>query len=415
VRISTALIAVVVLLAPALRAQKTPQIPSRPKLWAGADTNDARSYYQYGVRMIDSKPEESSRAFYWASRIDPSSGEALYAMRTAALMQLNASGLVDYYDYSSKKRKPEFLALDSLLYRAYTINPFLYRSLDRSLTRRIIEAEVRDENPSVDAAELNLAILKYMQDSRHTAWQSYSMGRFPEALEQYAKQLKDLERTKNKRNKRDHEDDASEIHAERARIFYLIGNMDSSLTEMNAAMAGLRERDAKETVILYESKAMYDQSLGMIHEQAKHFDLARESYAHALEEDLSYFSAHTKLAMLQLAQGDTTSALTEMDLAVQLQPNDPVLRYNYATVLIRARRDGEAATQLTKAIAADPFYPAPHFLMARIADVEEYTEDAVKEYQQYISLTTKTDPQVAAAQTRLTALTSTVATKTAAP
>jgi tetratricopeptide (TPR) repeat protein len=415
VRISTALIAVVVLLAPALRAQKTPQIPSRPKLWAGADTNDARSYYQYGVRMIDSKPEESSRAFYWASRIDPSSGEALYAMRTAALMQLNASGLVDYYDYSSKKRKPEFLALDSLLYRAYTINPFLYRSLDRSLTRRIIEAEVRDENPSVDAAELNLAILKYMQDSRHTAWQSYSMGRFPEALEQYAKQLKDLERTKNKRNKRDHEDDASEIHAERARIFYLIGNMDSSLTEMNAAMAGLRERDAKETVILYESKAMYDQSLGMIHEQAKHFDLARESYAHALEEDLSYFSAHTKLAMLQLAQGDTTSALTEMDLAVQLQPNDPVLRYNYATVLIRARRDGEAATQLTKAIAADPFYPAPHFLMARIADVEQYTEDAVKEYQQYISLTTKTDPQVAAAQTRLTALTSTVATTPAAP
>lgn len=414
-RISTALLAVVVLLAPALRAQKTPQTPSRPKLWAGADTNDARSYYQYGVRMIDSKPEESSRAFYWASRIDPSSGEALYAMRTAALMQLNASGLVDYYDYSSKKRKPEFLALDSLLYRAYTINPFLYRSLDRSLTRRIIEAEVRDENPSVDAAELNLAILKYMQDSRHTAWQSYSMGRFPEALEQYAKQLKNLERTKNKRNKRDHEDDASEIHAERARIFYLIGNMDSSLTEMNAAMAGLRERDAKETVILYESKAMYDQSLGMIHEQAKHFDLARESYAHALEEDLSYFSAHTKLAMLQLAQGDTTSALTEMDLAVQLQPNDPVLRYNYATVLIRARRDGEAATQLTKAIAADPFYPAPHFLLARIADVEQYTEDAVKEYQQYISLTTKTDPQVAAAQTRLTALTSTVATTPAAP
>jgi tetratricopeptide (TPR) repeat protein len=410
VRISTALIAVAVLLAPALRAQKAPQIPGRPRLEPGADTNDARNYYQYGVRMIDSKPEESSRAFYWASRIDPSSGEVLYAMRTAALMQMNASGLVDYYDYSSKKRKPEFLKLDSLLYRAYTINPFLYRSLDRSLTRRIIEAEVRDENPSVDAAELNLAILKYMQDSKHTAWQSYSQGRFPEALEQYAKQLKVLERTKNKRNKRDHEDDASEIHAERSRIFYLIGNMDSSLTEMNAAMAGLRERDAKETVILYESKAMYDQSLGMIHEQAKHLDLAREAYAHALEEDLSYFSAHTKLAMLQLAQGDTTSALTEMDLAVQLQPNDPVLHYNYATVLIRAGRDGEAATQLTKAIAADPFYPAPHFLMARIADVEQYTDDAVKEYQQYLALTSKADPQVSAAQTRLTALTSTVAT-----
>src|SRR4051812_25221642 len=183
----------------------------------GADTNDARSYYQYGVRMIDNKPEESTRAFYWAWRLDPTSGEVLYAMRTAALMQMTSSGLIDYYDYSAKKRKPEFLALDSLLYRAYTINPFLYRSLDQSLTRRILEAEARDENPNVDGAELNLAIMKYMQGAR-TAWQFYAQRRFPEALERYAKELKDLDRTKNKRNKREHEDDASEIHAERSRI-----------------------------------------------------------------------------------------------------------------------------------------------------------------------------------------------------
>lgn len=409
VRISTALIAVAVVLAPVLQAQKIPQIPGRPRLEPGADTNDARSYYQYGVRMIDSKPEESTRAFYWASRIDPSSGEVLYAMRTAALMQMNTSGLVDYYDYSSKKRKPEFLKLDSLLYRAYTINPFLYRSLDRSLTRRIIEAEVRDENPSVDAAELNLAILKYMQDSKHTAWQSYSQGRFPEALEQYAEQLKELERTKNKRNKREHEDDASEIHAERSRIFYLIDNMDSASTEMSAAITGLRERDTKETVILYESKAMYDQSLGMIHEKAKHPDLAREAYAHALEEDLAYYSAHQRMASLQLAQGDTASAIAEMELAIQLHPNDPVLLYNYATTLVRARRDGEAATQLGKAIAADAFYSPPHLLLARMADVEQYTDEAVKEYQLFLSLAARTDPQVTLAKTRLAALTATVA------
>jgi Flp pilus assembly protein TadD len=410
VRTSTVLLAVTVLLAPALRAQKAAKIPARPRLDAGADTNDARNYYQFGVRMIDAKPEEASHAFYWASRIDPSSGEVLYGMRTAALMQMSSSTLMDYYDYSAKKRKPEFLALDSLLYRAYTINPFLYRSLDQSLTRRIIEAEVREENPNVDAAELNVAILTYMQDARHTAWQSYAQGRFPEALEGYAKQLKTLERTKNKRNKRDHEDDASEIHAERSRIFYLIGNMDSALTEMNSAMAGLRERDAKETVILYESKAMYDQSLGMIHEKAKHPDLAREAYAHALEEDLSYYSAHTKMAMLQLQQGDTTSALTEMDLAVQLQPNDPVLRYGYATALIRARRDGDAATQLKKSIAADSFYAQPHLLLARMADIEEYKEDAVNEYQLFLALAARSDPQVALARTRLAALMSTVAT-----
>jgi tetratricopeptide (TPR) repeat protein len=404
VRTWTVLIAVAALLAPGLAAQKAPKIPTRPRLDPGADTNDARSYYQYGVRQISSKPEESVRAFYWASRIDPSSGEVLYAMRAAGLMAMSSDALVDYLDYSAKKRKPEYLALDSLLYRAYTINPFLYRSLDQQLTRRILEAEIRNENPSIDGAELNLFILRVLQDSRQTGWQSYALARFPEALDDYARQLKTLDKTKNKRNKREHEDDASEIHAERSRIFYLIGNMDSALTEMSAAMAGLSERDAKETVILYESKAMYEESLGMIHERAKHPDLAREAYAHALEEDLAYYAAHSKMASLQLEQGDTASAITEMELAVQLQPDDPVLRYDYAMTLVRARRDGEAATQLGKSIAADSFYAPPHMLLARMADVEQYTEDAVKEYQLFLSLAARSDPQVALAKTRLAAL-----------
>jgi len=409
VRTPTALLSVALLFAPAMRAQKVVPAPTRPHLDASLDTNDARTYYQYGVRMIESKPEESSRAFYWASKIDPSSGEALYGMHTAALMNMDSKTLVDYYDYSAKKRKPEYLALDSLLFRAYIVNPFLYRNLDRALQHRIIEAEVRSEHPDVDAAELNVAILNYLQKGYHTAWASYTLGRFPEALERYAKRIKELERTKNKRNKREHEDDASEIHAKRASIFYIIGNMDSALTEMTAAMAGLRERDAKETVILYESKAMYDQSIGMIHEKARHPDLAREAYAHALEEDLSYFSAHAKMAMLQLAQGDTTSALTELDLAVQLQPNDPALRYGYAVALIQSRRDADAVTQLMKSIAADPFYPAPRLLLARIADAEQYTEDAVREYSEFVALAPKADPQVAAVRSRLTALQATVA------
>ena len=55
---------------------------------------------------------------------------------------------------------------DSLLYRAYTINPFLYRSLDQVLTHRILEAEIRNENPSIDEAEANMIVLRRLQGSR---------------------------------------------------------------------------------------------------------------------------------------------------------------------------------------------------------------------------------------------------------
>lgn len=392
------------LAAPAIAAQKPVPVPTRPRLDLGADTNDARVYYQYGLRTVNDKPAEAVRAFYWASRIDPSSGEAMYALRTATIMAMESGDLVEYFDYSKKKRAPNYLALDSLLYRAYTINPFLYRSIDNMLIRRLMEAEVVMQYPSVDRAELNVHILEYMHDMHNQGWMAYAETRLPDALAAYAKELNDKGR-----NKKSHAEGDSEIHAERARIFYLLGNMDSARTEMTAAVDGMRARDAKDVVLLYESKAMYEQSLGMIQEHANHPDEAREAYGQALTEDLSYYAAHSRMAQLELAKGDTAGALTELDLAIQLQPNDPALRYTYARALVIARHDGDAATQLIKAAAMDPYYSAPHLLLARIADAEQYTDDAVTEYQKYAAIASRSDPELPDARARLAKLTATVA------
>jgi len=413
VRLPTALLSLALVLTPSLIAQKAAQIPTRPVLGAGADTNDAHLYYLFGVRTIDTRPEDAARAFFWASKIDPTSGEALYGMLVAALMEMTPSTLFDYYDFSYKKRKPEFLALDSLLFRAYAINPFLYRNLDRALVPRIIEADMRHRDPKRNVADVNVAVINGTMRSRNSAWIAYSQGRLTDALDAYAKEINGSKPKLNRCDKHEYENDASEIHAERARIFFLVGNMDSSLTEMSAAMAAPRECNVQ--LAVYESKAMYDQSIGMIHEKAKHADLARESYAHALEEDHSYYSAHMKMSSLQLAQGDTAAAVSEMNLALQLEPNDPALHYDYALVLIKARRDGDAAAQLKKAIEADAFFAAPHFLLARISDVEDYADEAVSEYKSYIALAPATEANVALARDRIAKLSATVASAPAKP
>ena len=186
----------------ALAAQKPIPVPKRPVLAMGADTNDAADYYHYGLRMADSKPDESIKAFYWASQIDPTSGEVLYALRTATLLNMSLSGMESYFDHSQKKRSPENLALDSLLFRAYTVNPFLFRNIDGTLVKRMIEAEVVDENPGIDRAELNFYLLQYMHDIRHEGVMAYSQGRFPEALAFYTEQLKDLEARKRRKKRR---------------------------------------------------------------------------------------------------------------------------------------------------------------------------------------------------------------------
>lgn len=391
-------------LAPALSAQKTVPMPSRPQLEAGADTNDSRSYYAYGMRTIYDKPWEAIRGFYWASQIDPTSGEVLYGLQTARLFAMNSAEMASYYDFSARNRKPEYLAIDSLLFRAYTINPFLYPSFEHTLIRRRIEASVVASNPGVNLAQLNDRILSYTNDTRFRANMAYADGRLPEALDGYAKEL-----TYKGWTKKEQAFVSGEIHATRARIFYVLGNLDSAETEMTAAVAAMRDRDAKEVVILYRSKAMYEQSLGMIFEHQNRMDSARTSYEQALQEDLSYYPAHSRLAQIQLAKGDTTAALTELDLAVQLQPSNVAVRYAYAVALVRAGRDADAAAQVKSAIATNPYYAAPHLLLARIADVEQYSDDAVGEYQRYLACAARSDPERTFVRGRLAALTAVVA------
>lgn len=407
-RSPTALLTLSLFFAPSLAAQKVASPPTRPRIQELADTNDSRAYYRYGMAMVSDKPEESVRGFYWSLQIDPSSAETMYALRTSSLLAMSSGDLYDYFDWSRKKRKPEYLAIDSLLYRAYSVNPFVYRNMDVPLIRAIIEADVIKYDPSVDRAELGHLVLEHLGTMRKEGWLSYAEGRLADALAGYSKQLHDRGRSK-----KDHEDNDGELHADRARVFYQADNMDSARAELTAAIAGFRERDKKDVVILYESKAMYEQALGMINEKANKPDDAREAYGQALTEDLSYYAAHARLAQLQLLAGDTTAALSEMDLALQLQPNDPALHYASAIIYIKAKRDADAASQLTKAAAAAPYYSAPHFLLARIADVEDDAEDAVTEYRKFISLAASSDVNLPTAKERLSKLSATVASTTA--
>lgn len=408
----------------AARVADSMSIPARPKLDPGTDTNSAQANYAYGMKMVYENPIEAVRGFYWASKIDPTSAEAMYALRTAKLIAMSDSDLASYFGFGNGKRTPTQLALDSLIYRAYAMNPFLFSSIDGALMRRSVEAETKTMFPQITPALLARTVAQRMRQAAGRPWMAYDEGRFQDALDAYGSELHalaDMRDTIQKKKLNAREKALTEmrrvrraiaeveIHAQRARIFYQIHEFDSASTEMTAAVALLQAQDTAAAVLVYQSKAMFDQSLGMIYEHDKRFDLAREAYERALTEDLSYYAAHSHLAQLQLRAGDTTAAITEMDLAVQLQPTDAALRYNYAVLLVQAKRDADAVQQLMKSIAADPVYAAPRLLLAQISDVEQYTEEAVKGYQEFVALALRNDPRLPGVNMRLAKLTASLA------
>jgi hypothetical protein len=399
-------------------------VPARPKLDAGADTNSAQANYEYGKRRIYDSPVESLRAFYWASRIDPASGDAMYALWTAKLIAMRDADITSYFNYSGSKRTPGQLALDSLISRSYAANPFLFSSTDGALMRRRIEAKIYLEFPKMPIGQQEQIVAGKMRAAEYRPEIAYSEGRFQAALKSYAFELAGMsdtnwmrqkEKAKWKPNakekafiqmiKMQSQYFQADLHAKRARIFFHLHELDSASSEMTAAISILQAQDSSALQLLYLSKAMFDQSLGMIYEHDRRPDLAREAYGRALQEDLSYYAAHYRLAGLDLEHGDTTAALVEMDLAVQLAPGDPALRYRYAEMLVSARRDAEAAQQLIRAIALDPYYGSPHLMLAMMSDVESYTDDAIAEYKAYIALAARSDPQLPRVKARLAKLT----------
>jgi len=408
------------------RAMDTAAIPTRPKLDSGADSNSAQTNYAYGMKRIDDDPEESVRAFYWASRIDPTSGDAMYALWTAKLDAMSDSQLASYLGHgrAHEKRTEMQLELDSLIYRAYVVNPFLFSSLDRALMKRTIEAEIGTLNPKMKPALKARVVAQRVHAAAAQPSIAYSQGRFQEALDSYAFELYASKLfgeppAKKKPSAKDKQYaemvkvglafERVDLHAKRARIFFQLHELDSASSEMTAAISILQAQDSGSFQPIYLSKAIFDEYLGIIYEHDKRLDLAREAYARALQEDLSFYAAHNRLAGLELEQGDTANALTNMDLAVQLEPRDPALRYRYAEVLLNARHDAEASQQLRKAIELDPYYGSPHLLLATMGDFENYTADAIAEYQQYIALAARSDPQLPRIKARLAKLTSSVA------
>lgn len=356
--------------------------PDRPRLETSVDTNDAYAYYNLGLAKLDRDPEKAADAFYWAARLNPGWAEAYYARRVALLLK-DPRRLVRYWDGDKGTvRSKQIRHIDSLEVQALALNPFLYHGLDQRLFRTIIH-QIADEatrGSGMDSNELEYEMNRYIRSGPPSlrAWIAYGQGRFDDALDLYAKAIKQAKYK-------------ASLRTDRARIFFQLNRPDSALAELTQALDEMRKADKKDLVYVYESKALTEYSIAMVEQRLGDQAAAREAFGRALEEDLSYFPAHLQLGFMALEAKDTTTALSEMDLAVQIKGDDPWLRYTYGFTLNATGKYPEAETQLRKAVELDSVFAPAHFILAQALEGQARTADALAEYRTFLSLAARND------------------------
>jgi tetratricopeptide (TPR) repeat protein len=339
--------------------------PKRPELQAGADTNSAGAFYYYGTYILERDPGKAADAFYWASRLDPSWADPLYA-RKIALHMKDRPNLVRYvFRDRALMRDKEVRQIDSLQYYALLRNPFLYTKLDRVMFQTALSDLTRG------TGQLPLFLRSDESNPWLTAWLAYTNANFPRALEYYDKAIK--------KDKKDYS-----IHGDRARAFFQIANLDSAIVEQQKLIDAVRNEDKDKLVYVYDSKAMFEYGLGKLHQANDNLDSAKAAFGRALTEDLSFYMAHAALAGVHLAQGDTAGAIAEYDVAVQLRGDDASLRTSYGYVLALASKPDEAIPHLRKAIELEPYFAPPYFFLGRMLEMKSDTE-ALDQYEKFLA------------------------------
>jgi Tfp pilus assembly protein PilF len=376
VRTAFALASAVFLVAMPLSAQRGGKPVPRPKLRDVTDTNDAQAYYDAGMQRFNNDPDYAADAFYWASRINPGWGEPLYGRR-AALLSQKRTLLNAYMSDNRRSRSKELSALDSLYAHALMLNPFLYRRLDRQLFINWLTDGDRQAQAEY-AYEINTSIMRAPPATQ--AWFAYSNGNFARALDLYAQAI-------------ERERETASLHIARARILGMRNEVESAVAEFQLALGELRQKDDKKLVVLYDSKAMAEYSIGTLLEGAGDAKKARDAYGRALQEDLSYYPAHMRLGLLALSQGDTAAAVSELALASDIATDDAYIHYLNGWVLGKAKHTTEAVTELKKAVELEPYYALPNLVLGATYETLEKAPEAIAAYERFIALASQRDPQ----------------------
>jgi tetratricopeptide (TPR) repeat protein len=366
---------------------KPAKVLPRPKLPAGADSNDVRDLLVFGNEALNTRPEQARRAFYWASRLDPLAGSPLQAQYDAWLL----SDKTQRRAWIRGDRRELDPGLDSLEQLAAMRDPFTVSRQVMALMRLY----VADENPLMSSADAEQAADDFYRESRSPVIQAMyaeSYRQWPQALDAWSRAAKAAQ-------------NPWSIYATRGRIFRSLGQRDSAIASYEAALAKRPEvKKGNKLVVLYQPAAMLHFALAQLHGEVDNLPGMQQHLEKALEEDASFWPAQLRLALIAQQRGDTAAALAGLELAAATSPNEPLVLMELGYIQIARGMVREALATFKKVTELEPYYAQPHLLLGQIYEHAEFTEEAAASYAAHLALLPASAPTRAAVGAKITSL-----------
>ncbi len=343
---------------------------TRPLLNIPGDLKSWESYFDYGVKVLREAPLEAEIAFDWASRLDPTRAEPLFAKYAATFLRLPHPLTIRYLSGEAETlRDTSVQSADSARAMALLRNPFVHRGL---------EAVMYDRLPG------------NFSDSRDTrAWLAYSTGDFARALSLYTRSI-DRAGARARWERYD-----------RALVYAAMGDRRRTLEDLRMLLELVRADEEKATVTFYRSKHFLLHMIGNLELAGRNLPGARTAFQEALLEDASFAYGHVGLAHVARAEQKHADAAESLTSALDLAPNDGTVWNFLAMTRFSQSQYEAAATAAARAAALLPLWPSPVYIMAQARERQGRQTEARELYTKFVAMAPANDAQARAVRQRL--------------
>jgi tetratricopeptide (TPR) repeat protein len=344
----------------------------RPSLPRGQDPNDWEAYYSVGVEWLGKSANRAEENFAYASHLRPDRAEPLYGQWLT--FWAHDLGRFEQYLRGDERtlKDPQVIRAESLRVRAFRRNPFVHQGLIIALYNQL---------PG-----------QWRRDPVTHGWLLLGQAHLEEATARFGSAID--------RDPRQY----GYLRFVRASAFVNSGHADSATTEISKLLAQLRAEDAKSLGTGYESKELLEYAMGLLQLHAQRTTAAREAFGRAVVENAALAPAHAMLGELAVSRNDTATALLEYGLAAETDPGDVEVAIGFGNALRQATHLNQAIAQFRKAIALEPLYATPYFLLGMALDELGDRNAGAEAYKQFLSRAPASDPRRTEAEHKLTAL-----------
>lgn len=346
----------------------------RPRLADTADTNDALAYYHLGDSLRYQRPGVADRAFYWAIRLDPTFADAYFARWRLLRRDNRQREMPDGSIRDIFRVKPAMAAAtDSLLTIAIAYSPFLDGAFD------------------VPLSIVNMSERMASRDPALAGLRAFGLRDYRTAVTQWSKAISQ-------------DPKQAMLRIPRAHAWVRLQELDSAIADLTQLTQRLESIEHDSLMKVYSSKEFLYYAIGMLNGSRGRYPEARSAFEKALAENLGFYMAHARLSGTLVALADTATALSELETAILIRPDDPLVLIYDGNLLVNTGRVADGEKRLRAALRADSDYALPHVFLGMAAEARHDTVSARAEYGEFLARAPRYASERAWARSRLATL-----------